>query len=137
MKVIYIAGAFRGPTAWDIAENIRKAERAGLEVAKLGAMPLIPHANTAHFHGALPDEFWLDGTLELLRRADAVYVFDPADIERSRGTRGEVEEAGRLDKPVCTTLAGLHLWLETGDTRGVLRKHGVQALLLPKKEAAE
>ena len=98
MKVVYIAGPFRGPTAWDIAENIRNAERVGFEIAKFGAMPLIPHANTAHFHGTLPDQFWLDGTMELLRRCDGIVFLK--GWEGSAGCRAEHEEACRLRLPM-------------------------------------
>ena len=100
MKVVYIAGKFRGPTAWDIAENVRAAERAGLEVAKLGAMPLIPHANTAHFHGQCTDEFWIEGTLELLERSDAIWVFNREHYTSSEGTQGEVRRARIIGRHV-------------------------------------
>lgn len=111
MMVIYVAGPFRGPTAWDIAENIRAAERVGLIVAQAGAMPLIPHANTAHFHGQKPEQYWVDGTLELLRRSDAA-VFIPG-WRRSTGSLGEWDEALRLFKPHLD-LDALHPpgWLE-------------------------
>lgn len=110
MKVIYVAGPFRGPTQWAIAENIRVAERLGFEVAKLGAMPLIPHANTAHFHGHQTEQFWLDGTLELLRRCDAVIFTE--NWERSSGARGERVEAQRLGLPCFFEVTALHLWLD-------------------------
>jgi hypothetical protein len=97
LKVIYIAGPFTGPTAWDIAENIRIAERFGLLVAKAGAMPLIPHANTAHFHGQKTPQFWLDGTMELLRRCDGA-IFIPR-WRQSSGAKGEFSEAGYLSIP--------------------------------------
>lgn len=98
MKIVYIAGPFRGPTAWAIAENIRKAERWGECVTRYGHMPLIPHANTAHFHGLKDDQFWLDGTMELLRRCDAVLMIP--DWEKSSGARAEKAEAERLKIPV-------------------------------------
>lgn len=98
MIVAYIAGPFRAPTAWGIAENIRAAERVGLLVARAGAMPLIPHANTANFHGEGEDQFWLDGTLELMRRCDVV-VCTP-EWQRSSGARAEVAEAKLLGLPV-------------------------------------
>jgi len=98
MKIVYIAGPFRGKTAWQIAENVRNAERIGLEVAKQGAMPLIPHANTAHFHGTLEDQFWLDGTLELLRRCDAIMLCP--GWEKSVGSQEERAEMYRLKRPV-------------------------------------
>lgn len=98
MKVIYIAGPFRAATAWRIAENIRDAERFGKVVAELGAMPLIPHANTAHFHGLFTERFWLDGTMELLRRCDAVVLIP--GWGHSQGARAERKEAERLGIPV-------------------------------------
>lgn len=98
MKIVYIAGPFRGPTQWDIAQNIRRAEEWGFEVARLGAMPLIPHANTAHFRGQQTDQFWLDGTLELMRRCDAILMIPK--WEQSSGARGERAEAIVIGKPV-------------------------------------
>lgn len=100
---MYIAGPFRAPTAWGIAENVRRAERWGLEVARLGAMPLIPHANTAHFHGEGADQLWLDGTLELLRRCDAALL--TPGWKNSSGSRGEREEALRLGIPLLDVSA--------------------------------
>jgi hypothetical protein len=97
VKIVYIAGPYRAPTAWGIAENVRAAERVGLEVARLGAMPLIPHSMNAHFHGEGDDQLWLDGTLELLRRCDAA-VFIPG-WTKSSGSRGEWEEAQRRGMP--------------------------------------
>lgn len=108
MKVVYIAGPFRGETAWDVAENVRAAERVALEVAKLGAMPLCPHANSAHFHGQLDDQFWVDGTMELLKRCDAVMT--TRDWERSTGARGEVNWAtGKI--PIFHNINRLAEWL--------------------------
>jgi len=113
VKVVYVAGAFRGQTAWDIQRNVRAAEAAGLEVAELGAMPLIPHKNTENFHGLLTDRFWLEGTLELMRRCDAVYVFSLRDLERSEGTKGEVALARELGIPVFLTTKEISAWLAT------------------------
>jgi hypothetical protein len=109
MKVIYIAGPYRGPTAWDIECNVRAAEELGYEVFQLGAMPLIPHANTRFFHGQGTEAFWLAGTLELLRRADAVLV--TPDWPRSEGARGEVADAAERDIPVFRDLPSLAEWL--------------------------
>lgn len=120
MKIVYVAGPFRAPTAWRIEQNIRRAEELGLEVARLGAMPVIPHTNTRFFQGEGPDDgadqFWLDGTLELLRRSDAVILV--AGWESSSGTCAEVAEARRIGIPVFgrkkqldPDLDGLSKWL--------------------------
>ena len=98
MKVVYIAGPFRGRTAWDIEQNIRRAEDLGYLVAQVGASPLIPHANTRYFHGSMSDAFWLDATLELLRRCDAIVLCK--GYQDSIGSLAEIAEATRLIIPV-------------------------------------
>ncbi len=72
-------------------------------------MPLIPHSNTRFFHGEGADEFWIEGTLELLRRADALITTE--NWERSTGARGEVLEAKRLGLPVFNHVSELANWL--------------------------
>lgn len=121
MKVIYIAGRFRGETAWDVAQNIRAAEHRGFEVAQLGAMPLIPHANTAQFDRTLTGQFWLDGTMELLRRCDAVLTVD--NWPQSSGARAEVKEAEARGIPVFHHLDNLRVWLNDGARPGLERHH--------------
>jgi len=108
MKLVYIAGPFRGPTTWDIAQNVRAAEALGLEVAKCGYMPVIPHANTALFNGQCTEQFWLDGTLLLLSRCDALITLPI--WERSSGAKAEVEFAKTHSIPVFHTLVELGQW---------------------------
>jgi len=110
MRLIYCAGAFSAPTREGIDANIARAIDVGLEVAALGHMPIIPHANTGdpRFMAAQRHEFWIEGTLELMTRCDAV-VLVPGH-EESPGTRGEIAEARRLGIPVFNdvkTLAAL------------------------------
>jgi len=95
--VVYIAGPFRAPDAWGIETNIREAECLGLEIARAGAIPLIPHSMLRYFQGTLPDHFWLDATLELLRRCDAL-LLGPRWKE-SAGAREELNEAKVLGMP--------------------------------------
>lgn len=112
MKVVYVAGPFRGPSSWAIECNVRQAEQLALEVWRLGAAALCPHCNTRFFQNAAPDEVWLEGDLEMLRRCDAV-VLTP-DWIRSSGARKEVEFAEQHGIPVFHTLAQLQDWLEKG-----------------------
>lgn len=109
MNVIYICGPFTACTPWEIECNVRRAETLGLEVAKLGAMPLIPHANTRYFHGHMTPEFWYEGTLELLKRCDALIVLN--GWKSSRGARGEVDYAIEHSMPVFHELHELATWL--------------------------
>jgi hypothetical protein len=99
MKIIYIAGPFRADTAWEIEQNVRRAEEhAAMLVRTFAVMPMIPHANTRYFHGLGEDSFWLEGTLELMRRCDAIYLCP--GWEFSTGSKGERAEAERLSMPV-------------------------------------
>jgi len=109
MKVVYIAGPFTGKTAWDVELNVRRAEEAALEVARLGAAPLCPHANSRFFHGQCTAEFWYEATLELLRRADAVLFV--GRYRASRGSMAELEEAERRGIPRFFDLLELEAWL--------------------------
>ena len=110
MIVVYVAGPFRGENHWDIAENIRNAERLALEVWRLGAVAICPHANTAHFQGAAPDDVWLEGDLELVRRCDAM-IMTP-DWERSTGAREEFRFADKIVKiPIFHSTKQLAEWL--------------------------
>ncbi len=99
VPLVYIAGAYRNPDPWLCEQNIRAAEALGYEVAKLGAYPVIPHSNTRpYFASAASDELWLAGTLELMRRCNAV-VF-ASNWTTSSGARAEHAEAERIGLPI-------------------------------------
>jgi nucleoside 2-deoxyribosyltransferase len=72
-----------------------------LSLWQMGAAALCPHANTRFFQNSAPDEVWIEGTMELLRRCDAVVLVGPvAAREASSGTAAEVSEARRLNMPI-------------------------------------
>ena len=117
MKIIYVSGKFTAQNAWEIEQNnVCTAEDVGMRVAKAGAMPLIPHANTRYFYGTATPEFLYAGTLELLRRCDAVIMVP--GYESSKGACAELEEAHRLRLPVFFVvddrIDGLVSWLRDG-----------------------
>lgn len=99
LPLIYIAGPFRGPTPYDVRRNVERARDAGWHVASLcGGYPVIPHTMTCDFDKLLTDEFWLAGTMEMLRRCDAVFMV--TGWPGSRGATAERAEAQRLSLPV-------------------------------------
>jgi len=95
--VIYIAGPYRADSTWGIKRNIRAAEEVGIAVMHMGAMPLIPHMNTAHWDGLFPDEVFLAGTAALLLRCDAI-VLCPG-WNKSEGAKNELRLANMNDIP--------------------------------------
>ncbi len=109
MKLVYVAGKFTGANSWEVKQNVNAAEKVAFQVAELGAMPLCPHTNTANFFGTLDDAFWYAGTLELLRRCDAVILVP--GWERSKGVAAELAEAQQLKLPIHETPDQLDRWL--------------------------
>ena len=102
MKVVYVAGPFRGANSWEMEQNIRRAETLALEVWRAGFACICPHTNTRFYQGAAPDNVWLDGDLEIVKRCDAV-VLTP-DWQKSSGARAEVEFAVKHKIPVYFSL---------------------------------
>jgi hypothetical protein len=113
MRFGYIIGPFRANTPWDIEQNVRTAELLGFEVAKLGAFPVIPHANTRFFHKALPDVFWIEGTAGLLLRCDFGITVEALGKpwRQSLGSVNEVNIAVAKPMPVFHNLGDLGRWL--------------------------
>lgn len=109
--VAYVAGPYRDKSEWKVVNNIRTAENLALSLWRPGVAVICPHKNTAFFGGAQPDEVWLDGDLELVRRSDVVVC--TADWERSLGARNEVQFASELGIPVLHSVHEFDLWFES------------------------
>lgn len=88
MKLVYVAGRYRGASPEQTAAHCRLADSmaACLFLACGGAVyPVVPHNNTPqHWEPLAQQDFWLDATLELMRRCDAVYV-PTASCDVNRG----------------------------------------------------
>ncbi len=114
MIVVYIAGPYTG-TPWDTHEHILNAQKRGRQVAELGAMPLIPHSNTpACFLGTQDADFWYRGTLELLKRCDALITVPGWRDWGSTGTNKEIGYCMANQVPVFHNLMELAGWLKHG-----------------------
>lgn len=111
MIVLYVAGPFRGKNHWVVEQNIRRAEELALELWRLGGVAVIcPHTNTRFFDGAAPDEVWLEGDLEIMRRCDAVVTVPGWGA--STGACKEVAEMERIEKPIFHRIEDVKAWLE-------------------------
>ena len=99
-RVVYIAGPYRNTTEEGKKENIWHAIRIACRLAELGWYPLCPHANTANFdvYTDLPDDFWIDMGLEMLKRCDAVFML--RGWQSSVGSLKEHELAEKLNIPI-------------------------------------
>ena len=98
MKLCYIAGPYRAKTIYGIQQNIRAAEAVALKYWRKGFAVICPHKNTALFDGAMPDETWLAGAIEIMKRCDVIVVMQ--GYENSVGTKFEILEAAKLGMKV-------------------------------------
>lgn len=108
MKLIYIAGPYRPYTCADgtwvgTPMNIRNAEVTAVhlvdELGHLGLFPVVPHLNTRDFENQVKenhDPYFLDGTMAMLERCDAVLLTMPNADVVSVGTKAEVHRAYQL-----------------------------------------
>lgn len=99
MKIVYLAGPYRGANPAETERNIRTAQRYAMALTEAGIAVYSPHLNTAHFDGLQPDEWFFKHGLEMLRRCDALVVMP--GFENSSGTLREVMEAQKLQIPTC------------------------------------
>lgn len=90
-KLVYIAGPYRGANAWEVEQNIQRAEAIAADVFETGHYPLCVHTMYRNFDGTMTGQFWLDATMEMMRRCDVVLILPHSD--NSEGTRGEMLEA--------------------------------------------
>ena len=108
MKLIYIAGPYRPYTCADgtwvgTPMNIRNAEVTAVNLVnalgRYGLFPVVPHLNTRDFENQVKqndDQYFLDGTMAMLERCDAVLLTMPDADVVSVGTKAEVHRAYQL-----------------------------------------
>lgn len=116
MRLVYVSGPYRAPTVSGIVDNIRKAENMAVQVWGAGAACICPHLNTALLDGRCPDEVWLAGDIEMLKRCDAVLMID--GWLRSEGAQAERLVAIEANIPVFYSMAELRWWIENGGRDG-------------------
>lgn len=74
MLQVYCAGAFSRNPHGTVAENIDAAAKVADAVYSAGAWPVCPHTMGERWAGVWEQQRCLDGTLEQMRRCDAVVM---------------------------------------------------------------
>lgn len=98
MDIAYVGGPYRANSIHAIGCNIRAAEAVAVELWRMGWAVICPHLNSAFLDGAVPDEAFLAGDLEIMTRCDALVLIE--GWRDSQGARAERDHAYRLGIPV-------------------------------------
>lgn len=91
MEVAYIAGPYRADTIAGVVANIRAAEAVEAKYWRLGYAVICPHKNSGLMDGILPDDVWLAGYIEILKRCDAIILM--RNWQASEGATAEFKVA--------------------------------------------
>lgn len=108
-RVVMVGGPFSGKTPEDQERNIVATERLGIEVAEAGGAPIVPNSMGRTWAGSPTYEVWMEITLSILARCDALIV--TPNWAQSSGTRQEAEAALFLGVPVFYSIRALTAWL--------------------------
>lgn len=109
---IYIAYRYSADNVLDVLGNIGRATKVGLEVAKLGHFPYIPHLDclVAIMDGSgmdgrtLPKKYYYESSMAFLKVCDALYIIDEEDIGKSNGVTAEYEYCITHGLPIIRNL---------------------------------
>lgn len=91
MKIAFISGSYRHETINGVLMNILKARAVSLKYWKKGYAVICPHLNAALMDGEMPDDTWLEGDIEILKRCDVIVMIK--GWEQSIGAKKELEVA--------------------------------------------
>jgi len=94
LRVIYIAGKYRGTSENEVFENIMKARAKAKELWDEGYAVVCPHTNTMFMGSKLGDARYIKGDLEILQRCDVIYMMN--GWEGSEGATKELEKAKEM-----------------------------------------
>jgi hypothetical protein len=97
---VYVGGPLRAPTLWEYTANVRRAEALGMEVARMGAVPVLVHTMYERYLH-LPESFWTEACQSILSTCHVLVVNVPFDqYERSQGTTDEVRWSVEDGRPI-------------------------------------
>jgi len=99
---LYIAGAYRAETEWELHQNIENAREAAIEGWKRGYSVFCPHLNSGHMGGVVDDSEFLAAGLDMVTKCQAMFMLP--DWQDSEGAVRERKVAKTLDLPIYYSL---------------------------------
>ena len=113
--LVYVAGPYRGKSRFrlvrffQVLRNIWRARRVAMMLWEKGFVAVCPHLNTFLMDNVCPQEWFLEGDLEILAKCDAVVVLPR--YHESTGALGEIRFAQEHRIPVFYSVADCVGWV--------------------------
>jgi len=108
-KLIYVAGPYTAEHPYEVYENIHVSWQMSLDIWGTGHVPISPHLCGCFMGGICSEQIFIEGTMEMMRRCDAIMVLP--GWQHSSGTKGEIVEAVKLGTPIFYRFSELVEWL--------------------------
>lgn len=105
-KKIYVAYRYCGNTL-ETLTNIGIATDTGIEIAKKGHYPFVPHLDcliAIQCKGCLPLDYYYNASMAFLQVCDAILIVDKNDLETSKGVKAEFDWAKSAGLPIYYNL---------------------------------
>ena len=74
MRIAFVCGPYKGESHFEVKSNMRVAERTALDLWFAGFAVICPHLNSAWMSGAVPEDNFYSGYLEILGQCDLVVL---------------------------------------------------------------
>lgn len=97
-RVVYVAGPYSAPNAWEREQNVRRAEEVAAKLWAAAVPAICVHTTARFMFGAVPEDVAIAADLVILERCHAV-ALAPGWMH-SRGTLGEMRRAFALGFPI-------------------------------------
>ena len=98
MKLIYVAGPYSAPTAWQRECNIRAAEAQCLKLWRVGVPAVCVHTMSRHFDREVSEETAIEIDNAILMKCDGILLCP--GWQDSKGTLAEIHLAHRHHRRV-------------------------------------
>ena len=91
MKLIYVAGKYRGKGESEVFDNIVHARSVAIKLWQRGWAVICPHTNSIFMGSRISDDDYIKGDLEIVSRCDAIYML--SGWQKSVGAKEELVKA--------------------------------------------
>jgi len=117
IPIIYIAGPYRSKYGLPgRILNIYRARKLAKRVWAAGYYAICPHMNSALMDGVAPDQQFLDGDIEILKKCDAILM-----MKGFRNSSGAIEEREQASRAGITIIHEINDRLYGGDIGAVIK----------------